>query len=41
MFTDNAFVKEYSMSKDKVSYYVNYEIASAFRNEMLLTCVKC
>ena len=41
MFTDNAFVKEYSMSKDKVSYYVNYEIASVFRNEMLLTCVKC
>ena len=25
---------------DKVSYYVNYEIASVFRDEMLLKCVK-
>ena len=40
MFSDNAIVKEHSMTEDKVSYYVNYEIASVFRDEMLLTCVK-
>ena len=40
MFSDNAIVKEHSMTKDKVSYYINYEIASAFIDEMLLTCVK-
>ena len=40
MFSDNAIVKEHSMTKDKVSYYVNYEIASVFRDEMFLTCVK-
>ena len=40
MFSDNAIVKEHSMTKDKVSYYVDYEIASVFRDEMLLTCVK-
>ena len=28
------------MTKDKVSYYVNYEIVSVFRDEMLLTCMK-
>ena len=28
-----------SKTKDKMSYYVNYEIASAFRDKML-TCVK-
>ena len=40
MFSDNATVIEYSMSKDKVSYYINYGIAPIFRDEMLLTCVK-
>ena len=40
MFSDNVIVKEHSMSKDKVSYYVNYRIASVFRDEMFLTCVK-
>ena len=40
MFSDNAIVKEHSMTEDKVSYYVNYEIASVFRDEMLLTCAK-
>ena len=40
MFSDNAIVKKHSMTKDKVSYYINYEIASAFIDEMLLTCVK-
>ena len=39
-FSDNAIVKEHSMTKDKVGYYVNDEIASVFRDEMLLTCVK-
>ena len=29
-----------SENTDKVSYYVNYEIASVFRDEMLLKCVK-
>ena len=28
------------MTKDKESYYVNYEIASIFRDDMLLICVK-
>ena len=28
IFSDNAIVKEHSMTKDKVSYYINYEIAS-------------
>ena len=27
MFLDNAIVKEHSLTKDKVSYYINYEIA--------------
>ena len=40
MFSDNVIVKEHSMTKDKVSYYINYEIASVFIEEMLLTCVK-
>ena len=40
MFSDNAIVKEHSMTKDKVSYYINYEIASVFIDEMLLTRVK-
>ena len=40
VFSDNAIVKEHSMSKDKVSYYINYGIAPVFRDEMLLTCVK-
>ena len=40
MFSDNAIVKEHIMTKDKVSYYINYEIASVFRDEMLLTCMK-
>ena len=40
MFPDNAIVKEHSMTEDKVSYYVNYEIASVFIDEMLLTSVK-
>ena len=39
-FSDNAIVKEHSMTKDKVSYYVDYDIASVFRDVMLLTCVK-
>ena len=40
MFTDNDIVKEYSMSKDKVNYYINYGIAPVFRDEMLSTYVK-
>ena len=40
MFSENAIVKEHSMTKGKMSYYVNYEIVSIFRDEMLLTCVK-
>ena len=40
MFLDNAIVKEYSMSKDKVSYYINYGIAPIFRDKVLLTCEK-
>ena len=40
MFSDNVIVKEHSMTKDKESYYVNYEIASVFRDEMLLIWVK-
>ena len=40
VFSDNAIVKEHSMAKDKVSYYTNYEIASVFRDEMLLTFMK-
>ena len=39
-FRDNVIVKEYSMSKDKVSYYINYGIAPVFREDMFLTCVK-
>ena len=38
MFTDNDIVKEYSMSKDKVNYYINYGIAPVFRDEMLSIC---
>ena len=38
IFSDNAIVKEHSMTKDKVSYYINYEIV--LRDEMLLTCMK-
>ena len=40
MFLDNAIVKEHSMTKDKVSYYTNYEIASVFRDKLLLRCMK-
>ena len=40
LLSDNAIVKEHIMTKDKVSYYINYEIASVFRDEMLLTCMK-
>ena len=40
MFLDNAIVEEYSMSKDKISYYINYGISPVFRDEMLRTCVK-
>ena len=40
MFSDNATVKEHTMTKGKVSYYINYETASVFRDEMLLTCMK-
>ena len=40
MFSDNAIVKEHIMTKDKVTYYLNYEIASVFRDVMLLTCMK-
>ena len=39
LFSDNVIVKEHIMAKDKVSYYINYEIASAFRDDMLLTCM--
>ena len=35
MFSDNAIVKEHGMTKDKMSYYLIYEIASVFRDEML------
>ena len=38
MFMD--IVKEYSMRKDKVNFYINYGIAPVFRDEMLLACVK-
>ena len=40
VFLDNASVKEHIMTKGKVSYYINNEIASVFRDEMLLTCMK-
>ena len=40
MFSDNAISKAHSISKDKVSYYINYGTASVFRDDMLLTCVK-
>ena len=40
MFLDNAIVKEPIMTKDKVSYFINNEIASDFRDVMLLTCMK-
>ena len=40
MFSDNAIVKEHGMTKDKMRYYVIYEIASVFRDEMLLICVQ-
>ena len=33
-------VKEYSMRKDKVNFYINYGIAPVFRDEILLACVK-
>ena len=40
MFSDNAIAKEHNISKDKVSYYINYGTASVFSDDMLLTCVK-
>ena len=40
LLSDNAIVKEHIMTKDKVSYYMNYEIVSVFRDEMLLMCMK-
>ena len=40
MLWDNAIVKEHSMSKEKVSYYVKNGIVPVFRDEMLLTYVK-
>ena len=40
MFSENAIVKEHSMTKGKMSYYVNHEIVSIFRDEILLTRVK-
>ena len=36
MFTDNSFVKENSLSKDKMNYYINYGIVPVFRGKMLL-----
>ena len=30
MFTDNSIVKEYSLSKDKMNYYINYGIVPVF-----------
>ena len=38
MFLDNAIVKKYSMSKEKVSYFINNGIGPVLRHEMLLTC---
>ena len=32
MVSDNAIVKDYSMCKEKASYYVNYKIALVFRD---------
>ena len=40
MLSGNAIVKERSMSKEEVSYYVNNGIAPVFWDQMLLTCVE-